>query len=57
MNVSCFAPRTSDLEFYFELRNRPEILALPGRQPRLRSDVERQLRGWIDRWQQDGFGT
>jgi RimJ/RimL family protein N-acetyltransferase len=27
-----------DLDFYFELRNRPEILALPGREPRPRSD-------------------
>ncbi len=46
-----------DLDFYFELRNRPEILALPGREPRPRSEVERQLRGWIQRWQEQGFGT
>ena len=46
-----------DLDFYFELRNRPEILARPGREPRPRSEVERQLRGWIDRWQEHGFGT
>jgi ribosomal-protein-alanine N-acetyltransferase len=46
-----------DLDFYYELRNRPEILARPGVEPRPRSDVERQLRGWIDRWQEYGFGT
>ena len=46
-----------DLEFYFELRNRPEILALPGREPRPRSEVERQLRLWIERWQEHGFGA
>ena len=46
-----------DLDFYFELRNRPEILARPGREPRPRSEVERQLRGWIDWWQERGFGT
>jgi [ribosomal protein S5]-alanine N-acetyltransferase len=46
-----------DLDFYFELRNRPEILALPGREPRPRSDVERQLRGWIQQWDECGFGA
>lgn len=46
-----------DLDFYFELRNRPEILARPGVEPRPRSDIERQLRGWIDRWQEHGFGS
>jgi RimJ/RimL family protein N-acetyltransferase len=46
-----------DLDFYFELRNRAEILARPGVEPRRRSEVERRLRGWIDRWQEDGFGT
>ena len=49
--------REHDLDFYFELRNRPEILALPGREPRPRSEVERQLRRWIERWQELGFGT
>lgn len=46
-----------DLEFYFELRNSPEILAHSAMQPRPRSEVERQLRKWIDRWQEHGFGT
>src|SRR5215210_9252156 len=46
-----------DLDFYFELRNRPEILALPGREPRPRSDIEGQLGRWIGRWQENGFGT
>jgi RimJ/RimL family protein N-acetyltransferase len=46
-----------DLDFYFELRNRPEILARPGVEPRSRSEIERQLRGWIDRWQEHGFGS
>jgi [ribosomal protein S5]-alanine N-acetyltransferase len=46
-----------DLDFYFELRNRPEILAFPGREPRPRSEIERQLSGWIERWQEQGFGT
>jgi ribosomal-protein-alanine N-acetyltransferase len=46
-----------DLDFYFELRNRPEILALPRRQPSQRSDVERQLQRWLERWQERGFGT
>jgi RimJ/RimL family protein N-acetyltransferase len=46
-----------DLDFYDELRNRPEILARPGVEPRPRSDIERQLRGWIDRWQEHGFGS
>lgn len=47
----------SDLDFYFEMRNRPEILALPGQEPKPRALVERQLQGWIDRWQEHGFGT
>ena len=46
-----------DLDFYVELRNHPEILALPRRQPRPRSDVERQLQLWVERWQKLGFGT
>jgi [ribosomal protein S5]-alanine N-acetyltransferase len=46
-----------DLDFYFELRNRPEILALPGRQASPRSDVERQLQRWLERWQDRGFGA
>ena len=47
----------ADLDFYYDLRNRPEILARPGLEPRPRSDIERQLRGWIDRWQEYGFGA
>ena len=47
----------SDLDFYFEMRNRPEILARPDHEPKPRSQVERQLQGWIDRWQEHGFGT
>jgi [ribosomal protein S5]-alanine N-acetyltransferase len=46
-----------DLDFYFELRNHPEILALPRRQPRPRSEVERQLQRWVERWQEHGFGA
>ena len=46
-----------DLDFYFELRNRPEILALPRREPRPRSEIEHQLRGWIQHWQEHGVGT
>ena len=46
-----------DLDFNFELRNRPEILALPGCQPRPRSEVANQLRGWLERWDEIGFGT
>jgi len=47
----------ADLDFYYDLRNRPEILARPGVEPRPRSDIERQLHRWIDRWQEYGFGT
>jgi RimJ/RimL family protein N-acetyltransferase len=46
-----------DLDFFVDLRNHPQILALPGRQPRPRSDVERQLQRWVERWQKLGFGT
>ena len=46
-----------DLEFFFVLRNRPEILTLPDHEPRPRSDVEHQLRGWIQRWQEHRFGA
>lgn len=46
-----------DLEFYVELRNHPEILASPPREPRPRSEVERQLQGWIAQWREQGFGT
>jgi [ribosomal protein S5]-alanine N-acetyltransferase len=46
-----------DLDFYVDLRNHPDILALPRRQPRPRSDVERQLGRWLERWQRLGFGT
>jgi RimJ/RimL family protein N-acetyltransferase len=49
------APR--DVDFYVELRNHPEMLALPGRQPRSRSDIELQLQRWIERWQRYGFGA
>ena len=47
----------ADLDFYVELRNHPEILASPRREPRPRSEVERDLRGWIERWQGQGFGA
>ena len=47
----------TDLDFFFELRNHPEILALPRRESRPRSDVERQLWRWVERWQELGFGT
>ena len=46
-----------DLDFFVEMRNHPRILALPGRQPRPRSDVEQQLQRWVERWQKLGFGT
>jgi RimJ/RimL family protein N-acetyltransferase len=46
-----------DLDYYCELRNRPEILALPGREPRPRTEVEHQLRVWIQRWQERSFGA
>ena len=35
----------SDLDFYFEMRNRPELLARADHEPKPRSLVERQLRG------------
>ena len=47
----------SDLDFYFEMRNRPEILARGAHEPKPRSLVERQLQGWIHRWQEHGFGA
>ena len=47
----------SDLDFYFEMRNSPEILARADHEPKPRSLVERQLQGWIDRWQEHGFGS
>jgi RimJ/RimL family protein N-acetyltransferase len=47
----------SDLDFFFGLRNHPQILALPRHPPRPRSDVKRQLERWVDRWQKLGFGT
>lgn len=47
----------SDLDFYVEMRNRPEILARPDQEPRPRSQVERQLRVWVDRWQEHGYGS
>ena len=46
-----------DLDFNFKLRNRPEILALPGCETRPRSEVANQLRGWLERWDEIGFGT
>lgn len=45
-----------DLDFYFDLRNNPEVL-IPGREPRPRSEIERQIRWWRERWQEHGFGT
>ena len=47
----------SDLDFYVEMRNRPEILSRADHEPKPRSQVERQLHRWIDRWQEHGFGT
>ena len=47
----------SDLDFYVEMRNRPEILARADHEPKPRSQVERQLHPWIDRWNEYGFGT
>jgi ribosomal-protein-alanine N-acetyltransferase len=47
----------SDLDFYFEMRNSPEILAPADHEPKPRSLVEHQLKGWVDRWHQHGFGT
>ena len=47
----------SDLDFYVEMRNSPEILARGDHEPKPRSLIERQLQGWIDRWQEHGFGT
>ena len=47
----------SDLDFYVEMRNRPEILAAGDHEPKPRALVERQLHGWIDRWHEYGFGT
>ena len=46
-----------DLDFYFELRNCPEVLARPGVDARPRSEIERQIRWWMERWQEHGFGT
>jgi RimJ/RimL family protein N-acetyltransferase len=46
-----------DLDFYFELRNHPVLLALPGREPRPRPEIERQIRWWRQQWQERGFGT
>src|SRR5438874_5245448 len=51
------ASALTDLDFFVELRNHPEILALPRRESRPRSDVERQLWRWVERWQELGFGT
>ena len=47
----------SDLDFYFEMRNSPEILARADHEPKPWWLVERQLQGWIDRWQEHGFGN
>ena len=46
-----------DLDFYFELRNNPIVLAHPGRKPRPRSEIARQIRWWIKAWEEHGFGT
>ena len=47
----------SDLDFYFAMRNSPEILARAEHEPKPRWLVERQLQGWINRWQEHGFGA
>lgn len=47
----------SDLDFYFDMRNRSEILAAPDLEPKPLSQVKRDIQGWIDRWQQHGFGS
>ena len=46
-----------DLDLYFELRNNPVLLARPGREPRPRPEIARQIRWWIQSWQEHGFGT
>lgn len=46
-----------DLDFYFELRNNPVVLALPGREPRPRSEIAGQIRWWMNAWHEHGFGT
>ncbi len=47
-----------DLDFYVGLRNVPEVLASSGgREARPKAEIERELRGWIGRWRQHGFGT
>ena len=49
--------RESDVDFYFEMRNCPEVLARADHEPKPRSLVERQLQGWVGRWREHGFGT
>jgi RimJ/RimL family protein N-acetyltransferase len=46
-----------DVDFYFELRNNPVLLARPGREPRPKPEIARQIRWWIQSWQEHGFGT
>ena len=46
-----------DLDFYFELRNNPVLLARPGREPRPKPEIARQIRWWIQSWQEHGLGT
>ena len=47
----------ADLDFYVELRNNPAMLASPPpREPRPPGEIERDLRGWIELWREQGFG-
>ena len=46
-----------DLDFYFELRNNAALLARPGREPRPKPEIARQIRWWLQSWQERGFGT
>ncbi len=46
-----------DLDFYFELRNNPVLLARPGREPRPKPEIARQIRWWLQSWHEHGFGT
>jgi ribosomal-protein-alanine N-acetyltransferase len=45
----------ADIDFYVELRNHPGLLA-QRRRPRPRSELERELREWIELWHGQGFG-
>jgi ribosomal-protein-alanine N-acetyltransferase len=46
-----------DLDLYFELRNNPVLLARPGREPRPRAEIARQISWWRQAWRAHGFGT